>query len=300
MGNLKPFSEYGKNLKEVDWLVSNMLTAGGTSLLAGDPKSGKSQFVRHLISSLLNKIEFLNCQISDVDKIIYLALEETPNELKKYINDLGIDDTRDDLIIGDRAWSTGKDNISELEADIKKFKPLLCVIDTFVAYSDINDMNDYAKVYKALQAIAQIARQENCHILIVHHKNKGDASGTKSIMGSQAFFGAVDSALLLSGEGDQKTLNIAPRYTARREIKFTMSPSEITNVTDDLKDISCAEALLNKVKTNKNGYEFRNFSGFSKQAKQAAKSQLIEEGLVQEVGGSSGKPKMLYLNKIHS
>lgn len=298
MGNLKPFSEYGKNLKEVDWLVSNMLTEGGTSLLAGDPKSGKSQFVRHLISSLLNKTEFLNSQISNVDKIIYLALEETPNELKKHINDLGIDDTRDDLIIGDRAWSTGKDNISELEADIKKFKPLLCVIDTFVAYSDINDMNDYAKVYKALQAIAQIARRENCHILIVHHKNKGEANGTKSIMGSQAFFGGVDSVLLLSGEGDQKTLSIAPRYSARREIKFTMSPSEIANVTDDLKGISCAETLLNKVKANKNGYEFRNFSGFSKQAKQAAKSQLIEEGLIKEVSGSSGKPTMLFFNQI--
>ncbi len=298
MGNLKLFSEYGKNLKEISWLVSGMLTEGGTSLLAGDPKSGKSQFVRHLISSLLNKTEFLNSEITNIDKIIYLALEETPNELKKYINDLGIDDTREDLIIGDRAWSTGKENILELEADIKKFKPSLCIIDTFVAYSDLNDMNDYAKVYKALQAIAQIARQENCHILIVHHKNKGDASGAKSIMGSQAFFGAVDSALLLSGEGDHKTLNIEPRYTARREITFTMSPSEISNITDNLKGITCKEALLVKIKSNEGGYEFRSFSGFSKQAKQLAKSQLLEEGLINEVSGISGKPTMLFLNQM--
>jgi len=294
MGNLIPYSKYGHNLSETHWLIDNMLTFGGTSLLAGDPKAGKSQFVRHLIQSLMHKSNFLGNEVSEVKTIIYLALEETPIELKKYLRDLNIAES-DNLLIGDRQWSTGQNNIKELENDIVIYKPAFCVIDTYVAFSDLQDMNDYAKVYKALQLLAQMARKYNCHIMIVHHKNKSENTGTKGIMGSQAFFGAVDTALLLSGESEQKSLSIEPRYTSRREVKFNMNPSKISNISEAFKGLTCKEALLLKIQSSIDGLEYRSFTGYSKQTIQNAKIELINEGKVFELGGKSGEPLKLFV-----
>ena len=265
MGNLKPFSKYALNQPEIHWLVDDLLIASGTSLLVGDPKSGKSQLVRHLIAACVNQSSFLDKHINDNRKVIYLALEENPVELKKYLVNLGVAEDNESLLIGDRTWSVGN-NTAEILKDIQTHKPALCVIDTFVAFSDLVDMNEYAKVYKPLQALSEVARSQNCHILIVHHKNKSDAAGAKAIMGSQAFFAAVDTCLMLSGESQQKNLLVEPRYTAKREISFKMTPQNITEVSENTKGLSCRDALLAKLEDANEGYDLRSFSGYSRQA----------------------------------
>lgn len=294
MGNLKTFSNYALNEPEISWLVEGLFISGGTSLLVGDPKSGKSQLVRHLVYSCLSGQSFLGNAVNDKRKVIYLALEESPTELKKYLISLGVEETCENLLIGDRSWSLGN-NLKELSNDISQHKPSICVIDTFVAFSDLVDMNDYAKVYKPLQHLSEIARKENCHILIVHHKNKSEVAGTKAIMGSQAFFAAVDTCLLLSGENNQKTLTVEPRYSVKQELKFKMTPFEITEVEQNKKGLSCKDALLEKVRNNQQGLDFRSFKGFSKQSMQEAKNSLLAENLITQHGGKSGDPITLFL-----
>lgn len=294
MGNLKKFSDYALNEPKISWLIEGLLIAGGTSLLVGDPKRGKSQLVRHLVYSCLSGQNFLGNAVNDKRKVIYLALEESPTELRKYLVSLGVEETSENLLIGDRSWSVGN-NLNELENDINKHKPSVCVIDTFVAFSDLTDMNEYAKVYKLLQRISAIARNENCHILIVHHKNKSEAGGTKGIMGSQAFFAAVDTCMLLSGENSQKTLTIEPRYTEKHELKFKMTPYEITDIEQNKKSLSCKDALLEKVRNSPQGLDLRSFNGFSKQAIQDAKKLLLAEQLITQQGGKSGDPTKLFL-----
>lgn len=297
MGNLKTFSDYALNEPEQSWLIDNLFSAGGTSLLVGDPKSGKSQLVRHLIYSCLYGTDFLNCSVNEKRSVLYLALEETPTELKKYLLSIGVDAAAQNLLIGDRTWSEGN-NMKELSDDIAKHNPSLCVIDTFVAFSDLTDLNDYAKVYKPLQEIAGLARKQNCHILIVHHKNKSEATGAKGIMGSTAFFGAVDTCLLLSGENNQKVLAVQPRYTEKHDIKFNMTPAEITDVEQNKKGVSCKEALLEKISKADKGFNFRQFAGYSKQTAQDAKKSLLDEGRIFQEGGKSGDPTKLFLTSI--
>jgi predicted ATP-dependent serine protease len=292
MSNLVPFAEYQLENVQTSWLLENILTSGGTSLLAGDPKCGKSQFVRQLIKAILNESDFLNQSLTKSEKVIYLALEESPVELKKRLLSLGIDKDTPNLLIGDRRWSNGK-NLDELKQDIETHKPSLCIIDTFVAFSQLNDMN--AKVYKSIHELGQIAEHNNCHIMIVHHKNKSEAGGTKAIMGSVAFFGAVDTALILSGEGNNKVLDIDPRYASKKKIKFDMSPDEITNIICDAVDVSCEDALLLKIQQSVNGYDFRDFKGFSKQTIQASKQNLLKNEIIREEAGVSGQPVKLYL-----
>lgn len=295
MGGLKLFSDYAVNEKEESWLVEGMLNMGGVSLLVADPKVGKSQLSRHLISKIISKMPFLGKDtLEGKHNVIYLALEDIPRELKKYLESLGINDTCKNLFIGDRTWCT-EANIDQLEKDIREHAATFCVIDTFMAFSDLTDLNEYARVYKALKKISDIARNENCHILIIHHKNKSEGSGTKGIMGSQAFYAAVDTCFILSGEGPDKTLEIRTRYTAKVTVKFRMSPTEIEEVETNYDEVSCKEALYKKIRDSEVGYEFRNFNGFSKQSIQKAKQSLLGEHLIYETGGTSGDPLRLFI-----
>jgi hypothetical protein len=191
-----------------------------------------------------------------------------------------------------------KVNEEKIEKDIINHNPSLCIVDTFVAFSDLLDMNDYSKVYKPLQKLSQIARSQKCHILIVHHKNKSDQTGSKGIMGSQAFFAAVDTCMVISGEGEQKSLLVEPRDTAKKEIKYKMNPFELYGFDENSRGLPCEDALLQKVASmGDTGLDFRSFSGYSRQAMQQAKNVLVETGALLQTGGKSGEPLRLFIAK---
>lgn len=295
MSNLRTFAEYSKETVELEWIIDGLLVSSGTSLVVGDPKAGKSQLIRHLIASYLTKNSFLGHKINGNKKVIYLALEENSGELVKYLDGLGIDENEENLLIGDPMWIS-KENIIELEEDVIEHEPSLCVIDTFVAFTDIADANDYMKVYKAMQEIALIARRHKCHIIVVHHKNKSESNGTKSIMGSQAFLASVDTCLMLSGETDDKVLKIEPRYSAKKEIRFKMTPFEISGWTETRTGRSCKDSLLDELQeSGAEGFKLRDFAGFGRAAIQKAKDELLSEGIISCSGGKSGEPLTLHL-----
>lgn len=293
MSRLKKLSELAKDEAEQKWLVEDLLNIGGLSLLVADPKVGKSQLSRHLIVGALFNSQFLGKDILGGNTVIYLALEDIPRELKNYLNSMGVTDDCRNLLIGDRSWCS-ENNIEQLRVDIRENKATLCVIDTFVAFSDLLDLNEYTQVYKLMQKLSNIARDENCHILFVHHKNKGDGVGAKSIMGSQAFFGGVDTCFILSGENEEKILEVKPRYTSKSTIKFKMSPTTISDIDFVNSNLSCEDFLLKKVKESPTGFEFRSLVGYGNQNKQSAKKSLIDKGLIYEVGGESGNPLKLF------
>lgn len=296
MSKLKPFSEFIKDTVELSWLIEDLLISGGTSLLIGDPKGGKSQFVRHLIASCLYEDSFMGRNVNGNKKVIYLALEEDSHELSKYLKSLNVQENETNLLIGSHNWLS-ENNLKDLEEDIKKHKPSLCIIDTFVAFSDLSDMNDYAKVYKPLQKISQIARSEQCHILIVHHKNKGESKGVKSTMGSQAFIAAVDATFVLSGEGEKKTIYIESRYTRNSEIAFSMTPYVLSGWSNSTNGLSCEEILLKAInQAGEEGLRLDSFKGHSKQSKQAAKKSLEQQGKIKTIGGYKGHPAILFIN----
>lgn len=296
MSKLKTFSTYRKQKTKKDWLIKDIFIEGGTSLLVGDPKGGKSQFVRHLIASYLLGRDFLNRPFLNRNRnVIYLALEESPSELTAYLESLGISESEERLLIGDMSWIQ-EGNLNALESDIQKFKPAFLVIDTFVAFSDLMDTNDYGKVYKALQPLSKLARENNCHIVIVHHKNKSEGGGSKTIMGSQAFFGAVDGALFLSGETENKKLEIKPRYSRSMEVLFSMTPQKIENVSGATVGLSCRDAILEQISlAGDSGLQAREIQGYSKTTIQKNIGDLIAEGLITESGGKKGQPKTLTL-----
>jgi AAA domain len=204
----KRVGDVTKNTKKIDWLVDGLLGYGGLSLIAGPPKSGKSTIIRQLSKSIAQGIPFLGRETKK-GKVLYLALEEQESLLSEQLKQLGVTDD-DDFFI-----HTGPiiadDRNAKLEAIVDQEKPSFVVIDTMVLFVGAQDMNNYNEMYKSLTFFRDLARKSGTHINFVHHSNKSDLGGTKSIMGSSAIHGSVDNALMFSNNNGRRTITTSQR-----------------------------------------------------------------------------------------
>jgi hypothetical protein len=81
---------------------------------------------------------------------------------------------------------------------------------TLLRFVRVRDANDYAVVTAALEPLVTLARETGAHVLAVHHEGK--LTGTAVTASSAtAFFGAVDTALLLRRSEKYRTLSSAIR-----------------------------------------------------------------------------------------
>jgi hypothetical protein len=77
----------------------------------------------------------------------------------------------------------------------------------------VKDANDYAQVSAALEPLVSIARQHSTHLLLVYHLGKGErADASDAILGSTAFFAAVDTALVMKRSELYRTIQSRQRY----------------------------------------------------------------------------------------
>lgn len=193
---------------ENNWVVDQLLIEGGVSLLVGSPKDGKSTFARHIMKAISVGGTVLGFQAKR-GSVMYLALEEVPNQLKKIFYEIQYPVDSDLRILsGPLAW---KDKIL-LEKSIEEFAPSLVVIDTLGRFMSLPDFNDYAIVNQEFSYLLGIARKYGCHIMCLHHANKGDGIGGSRILGSNAFFGLVDNAVFIDREDSFGRISTKPRY----------------------------------------------------------------------------------------
>lgn len=69
-------------------------------------------------------------------------------------------------------------------------KPGPLILDTFQKLARLNDLNDYGTVSLVLEPLTGIAREQECHVMLIHHSNKaasrGDKDSIEGFLGSQA------------------------------------------------------------------------------------------------------------------
>lgn len=203
----------------LEWIVEDLLTKGGTSLIAGDPKAGKSTLWRQLSRSVARGEEFLGRKAKQ-GSVVYLALEEQKEMLGTVLYRSGI--TEADPIHFHVGGIRTKDLVGDLRELLLELKPSLCVVDTMVRAIGQVDLNSYNQVYEALGPFVDLARETECHISFVHHTNKG-GMGMNSISGSKALAGALDNALLFQVEGQSRLITTIQRGGTpfnRRELIF--------------------------------------------------------------------------------
>ena len=190
-----------KKPKAFSWVVEDLLLEAGLSILSGAPKIGKSTIVRQLIKAVSRGESFFGRQC-DKGKVLYMALEDHAGWIVNDLKKVGV--TKDDDIFIHTGSINGDNRVEVLSNILELEKPSLVVLDTMALFLNISDLNNYAEVNKAMQSLRDAARNSQSHIMVIHHTNKSKFHDGSSIMGSQAFFGAVDNSMIMYTQGNTR------------------------------------------------------------------------------------------------
>lgn len=231
---------------DVHWLVSNMLPMQGTSLLFAKPKTGKTTLIHQLAVSVAEGKEFLSREVTR-GKVLLLNLEDNLQMKRKLFNSYSAEAKKNISLYTGHYLS---DPPLQLEMMIRKVKPSLVIIDTVQKFLNISDANDYSLVYYRMSKLNNLSRKFNCHIVFLHHANKGSVgSGFDSIMGSTAFRATVDLSISMTEENGHRFIMSEGRYGSpipKTQIKFDPDTGAVTLGTMDEEDL-VTENAENKI-----------------------------------------------------
>ena len=137
-----------------------------------------------------------------------------------HLHKLGLTD--DDRLIVRRGVMNNTTFRLTMRADLEEYQPALVIADPIIRILGLADVNDYALTDKAVTPLVELARQYNTHFMAVHHCNKmTNTLDLDSILGSTAFAGSVDAAILMGKSGDTRYIRTHPRYLRDKAIKRT-------------------------------------------------------------------------------
>lgn len=207
---LKPLSRLLREpLDDTPWLVDKMLPLGGTSLDAAKPKVGKTTKGRNLARAVIEGSEFLGRKVLVSGPVLYYALEEKPAEFIGSFRKMGCDTDQIHIHFG----MAPQDPVVALTKDIEHYQPKLVIIDPIQRFIRIKDISDYAAVSLIMEPIQELARSNNCHIMLVHHLGKMNREDGDDVLGSTALFGSVDTLLITKKRNDgARTVQTRQRY----------------------------------------------------------------------------------------
>jgi hypothetical protein len=194
--------------------------------------------------------------------------------------------------------------IGELSKAIIESKSIFAIVDPLQRLVRIKDLNDYASVSLALEPLTQISRDTGCHILLIHHANKGlSRDGGDSILGSTAIFGSVDCALIMKRGEAYRTIESIQRYGVdlpRTVLNFDVATG-LTSPGGSLEDAqvtACGKAIIEFI----DGHEVTEreikeaITDYNSGIKSKSLRALCQDGIVQRQGeGKKGGPYTYFL-----
>ncbi len=193
--------------EEAEWLWEGVLPRGGMSLQVAKPKVGKTTTALRLAVAVSRGEDFLGRTTTQVP-VIYLALEEKKAEVRKCLAALGVTNEPLHFHFG----LAPKDGIREIDVLAAETGAGLIIVDTLQKLTRIRDLNDYALVTNTLEPLLAVARDRNCHIMLLHHASKAERTDGDEILGSTALLGAVDTAIILKKREQGRTFSTIQRY----------------------------------------------------------------------------------------
>lgn len=192
----------------VNYLLDGRLVAGTVSVIVAKPKVGKSTLARNLALAVSRGRPFLGSPTLQ-GEVIYLALEERPEEIKADFKAMG---AAGDEPIQIHAANAPEDALPQLIQLVRRRKPCLVVIDPLFRLARIRDEKAYAETYQALGPLIDIARESGTHILLTHHAGKSmKADAVDAPLGSTALGGIVSTLLVLKRVECYRTLQTVQR-----------------------------------------------------------------------------------------
>ena len=242
-----------KSIQKPKLLIENLLPADGITILAGEPKVGKTFLLQQLTYSISVKSTFLGRNVEKT-KVIYFSTENSVELLKDRLLSLGTN-------FGNSLYCyqcpMNIDDIKYTLATVKRRKNerILAIVDTFqeVVYGNQKfNINAYNDTYNLGDIYKELSDTYNTTFVLVIHLNKNENDSFKRIMGSTGLRAVTSANITLEKEKtDNYVLRIESRYFVNQEINlkklengfFDLDTEEILESTSDLDIITITKAL---------------------------------------------------------
>ena len=225
----------------VAWLVDDMLSAGGLSMLVAKPKVGKSTLARTLAVKVAQGAPWLGRAVQQ-GPVLYIALEEQRAVVAEHFRAMGVG-AGDALsvYVGPPPANAVDALIGACKADPR---PALVIVDPLFRVVQIDDGNDYAKVTAALAPLVDLARETGAHVLTVHHGRKSGGDAGDETLGSTGLLGAVDCHLSL------KRTSGAERYLSTLQRVGPDMPETLLTMDSETMAISAGDTKAAKTQAD--------------------------------------------------
>ncbi len=165
--------------EELNRVFGGGVVGGSLILLGGEPGIGKSTLILQVCNNIAKE-----------GKVLYVSGEESDMQVKLRADRLKV--SNENLLF------FGETNIEEIESQISKISPKLCVIDSIqTMYSDdiSSGSGSVSQVREVTARLMNVAKQNNVVIIIIGHVTK---DGT--IAGPRVLEHMVDVVLYIEGE----------------------------------------------------------------------------------------------------
>ena len=196
---------------ETAWLLDGILPVGGMGMVSAAPKVGKTTLARCLAFAVSRGAEFMGRETAK-GRVLYVSLEDSRRMVRSHLAGIGANsgDPIGWYFSGDFPARTGA-RLNALEAVIRKFCPVLVVLDPLFKFISVSDGDAYSEVSGALDPLMQIARRRDTCILLAHHNRKGGGDTGEAVLGSTALFAGVDTLISLKRDGEARTIETIQR-----------------------------------------------------------------------------------------
>ena len=196
-----------------DFLVPGMLPRGGSVILAGDAKAGKTLLAYELAYAVATGGEFLGEKVPQ-GKVLLFQIERPKKNLQRLLK-RGFSS---DLLKSSVRIST-KYTPEILEQELAADNYTLVIIDSLTAINVDSGVSEWNKEYAdPIYKMQPHIEKANATCVIVHHLNKSnEAQGVRQLRGSSAIPGAVWGCLVLKHVLKQDPYN---------KKKFVIDPNE--------------------------------------------------------------------------
>jgi 5S rRNA maturation endonuclease (ribonuclease M5) len=191
------------------WLVENRIPYGGTAIIAGKPKTGKTT-VSASIGLAVSRGNDAFGGSTRKGPVLYVALEGAVDEWKKVLRRLGVRPEDDFFFFLGRA---PLDAVQWLRENIEKHAPVLVIVDPLQRFTRVKESNSYSEVSNATDSLIELARESGAALMFTHHAGKSEKSDAiDAPIGSTAIAGAFDSVFVIKRNGERRTIQSVQRY----------------------------------------------------------------------------------------
>lgn len=183
--------------REVNWLWRPFIPRGGLTLLTGDGGYGKSYICCRLAADLSAGRALPGQDALPPQRVLMINAEDSMSVVvQPRLKAMGADLS---MIHGcEQAFALDDSAARKILASVHKHDITMIFVDPLVAFmGGTMDMNQANQVRAILAQLSTIALSQDIAIVVVHHVNKGQATGQHRTLGSVDFTNGVRSQLLV-------------------------------------------------------------------------------------------------------